>query len=213
MADTVRTLAQLQALLADNNSGNISAQDLRDFLVTSFDALMAHNTSGWRDLISPLDSVKLAGISDPTFAAFGPSGGLKAWSFANGNEVFMFAHTRHDTKPGSTAYPHIHWTTNGTSTAQVDWQLELAYANGHDQDNFPASSTINFAQNASGTAWRHMITEDATGITLDEPDAIIVMRLQRSSATNADAVFGLAVDLHYEVDRLCTKNRAPDFYT
>jgi len=36
MADTVRTLAQLQTLLADNNSKDISEQDLRDFLVSVF---------------------------------------------------------------------------------------------------------------------------------------------------------------------------------
>ncbi len=35
MVDTVRTLAALQALLADNTAGDISAQDLRDFLVSS----------------------------------------------------------------------------------------------------------------------------------------------------------------------------------
>lgn len=34
MVDTVRTVAQLQALLADNVSGDISPQDIRDFLVS-----------------------------------------------------------------------------------------------------------------------------------------------------------------------------------
>lgn len=32
MADTLRTRAELEALLANNTEGNISAQDLRDFL-------------------------------------------------------------------------------------------------------------------------------------------------------------------------------------
>ncbi len=36
MADTVRTLAELQALLADNTSGQISPQDLRDLMVTTY---------------------------------------------------------------------------------------------------------------------------------------------------------------------------------
>jgi len=36
MPDTVRTLAALQTLLADNASGDISAQDVRDFLVSVF---------------------------------------------------------------------------------------------------------------------------------------------------------------------------------
>ena len=36
MVDTVRTKAALQALFADNSSGDISPQDLRDFLVTTY---------------------------------------------------------------------------------------------------------------------------------------------------------------------------------
>ncbi len=36
MADTVRTLAALQALLPDNSAGDISAQDARDVLVSTF---------------------------------------------------------------------------------------------------------------------------------------------------------------------------------
>jgi len=35
MADTARSVSDLQALFADNITGNISPQDLRDFLVTS----------------------------------------------------------------------------------------------------------------------------------------------------------------------------------
>lgn len=36
MVDTVRTLAALQALLPDNTSGDISPQDIRDFLVSVY---------------------------------------------------------------------------------------------------------------------------------------------------------------------------------
>ena len=36
MADTTRSLAALQTLLADNSSGDISAQDARDFLVSTY---------------------------------------------------------------------------------------------------------------------------------------------------------------------------------
>jgi hypothetical protein len=35
MADTPRTLAALQALFPDNSAGDISPQDLRDFLVSA----------------------------------------------------------------------------------------------------------------------------------------------------------------------------------
>lgn len=36
MVDTIRTMAALQALLADNTSGDISPQDVRDFLVSTY---------------------------------------------------------------------------------------------------------------------------------------------------------------------------------
>jgi hypothetical protein len=36
MVDTVRTLSALQTLLADNTAGDISAQDVRDFLVSAY---------------------------------------------------------------------------------------------------------------------------------------------------------------------------------
>lgn len=36
MTDTVRSLSALQTLLADNTTGDISPQDLRDFLVTAY---------------------------------------------------------------------------------------------------------------------------------------------------------------------------------
>ena len=44
MADTRRTLAALQTLLADNTSGDISAQDIRDFLVSAYRVVQVVNT-------------------------------------------------------------------------------------------------------------------------------------------------------------------------
>lgn len=39
MADTIRTKAAILALMADNKSGNISPQDMRDAIVTIYDAI------------------------------------------------------------------------------------------------------------------------------------------------------------------------------
>lgn len=47
MADTQRTRAQLLALFADNVTGNISAQDLRDFLVTIMEEEFANAGDFW----------------------------------------------------------------------------------------------------------------------------------------------------------------------
>ena len=73
MADTIRAISSLQALLADNTTGDISPQDLRDMLVSLGNMYQEQYTTGWEDMVAPMNSVKLAGVSDPTFAAFGPS--------------------------------------------------------------------------------------------------------------------------------------------
>lgn len=43
MVDTIRDLAALQAILADNTSGNISPQDVRDLLVTTLGGFGAYD--------------------------------------------------------------------------------------------------------------------------------------------------------------------------
>jgi len=48
MADTQRTRAQLLALFADNVTGQISAQDLRDFLVTMMEEEFANPGDFWK---------------------------------------------------------------------------------------------------------------------------------------------------------------------
>lgn len=45
MVDTVRSLSALQAILADNTTGDISPQDLRDFLLSSI------GTTGWAEYV------------------------------------------------------------------------------------------------------------------------------------------------------------------
>jgi hypothetical protein len=49
MADTPRTRAQLIALFADNVTGQISAQDLRDFLVTVMNAEFVNPGDFWKE--------------------------------------------------------------------------------------------------------------------------------------------------------------------
>jgi hypothetical protein len=53
MTDTPRTIATLQSLFADNTSGDISAQDLRDFLVTVVNLLDGV-------VIAPTDNTEVA---------------------------------------------------------------------------------------------------------------------------------------------------------
>ena len=48
MADTQRTRAELLALMADNVTGQVSCQDLRDFMVTVMESEFANPGDFWR---------------------------------------------------------------------------------------------------------------------------------------------------------------------
>lgn len=220
MADTIRTIAALQALLADNTAGNISPQDLRDMLVTLGDVNINHQTTGWKDLVSSLSTAGIPNSNAPGLVAFQPTGTGKREEMAFAVNDYVFCnpfHVNHDTKVNGSALIHVHWTTNGVSTNTVKWEFEITRALGHNQAAFSAPTTISVEQAASGTAFQHMVAEVSVSdmLTLTEPDEIVLVTLTRvtnGGTDNSDTVFGLTCDFHYESDRDATINRAPNFY-
>ena len=219
MVDTVRTVAALQTLLADNTTGAISAQDLRDMLVSVVSPNITATNEGWKDNVMPLNPSGVPASSAPTLTAFGSSGNRKELAFAVNDYCFVSAlHINHDIKVNGDAYLHVHWSTNGTSTNTVKWEFEILRAIGHNQANFGSPATITVEQAAAGTAWRHMVAEVATGdkLTLTEPDELILVTLKRvtnGGTENADTVYGLTVDMHYQSATNATLNKSPDFYS
>jgi len=132
--------------------------------------------------------------------------------------------------PDSDIFFHTYWLTNGTSTNNVTWQYTYAYAKGFNQGAFDfalANSPLTDAgivtcqQAASGTAYQHMVTEtDGVSIAgLSEPDGIIYVNIKRitngspGGADNADGVFVLTSDIHYQSTNMATINKAPGFYS
>ena len=172
------------------------------------------------DMLAPVGSASVPPSGAPAAANFGPAHTpqRREWSFDVGEYVFIQPfHVNHDIKPGGRAYLHVHWSTNGTNTGLVAWELTFMRALGHNQANFIAPVVVTLEQAAAGTAWRHMIVEatELDVLTLAEPDELISVTLRRvapSAGSNADTVFGLMVDLHYEIDRRGTPNKSPDFY-
>lgn len=172
-------------------------------------------TDGWKDLRMALVA-SASGPAAPAATVFGPTGVIKQLAFAVNDSVYVAAHVDHDILPGSLMYPHVHWSTNGTSINTVKWQLTYVTAKGHDQEAFPADTVLTLEEAASGTAWQHMVTEDPTGFTALEVDSLFICELKRitnGGVENADTVFGLFADLHYEVLGFATPNRTPNFYT
>ena len=173
------------------------------------------NLSGWHDLLFRV-TAEAPGPAAPTLTAFGPTGNIKNWAFGIGDSVYLTAHVLHNPKVGSTCYPHVHWTTNGVNTASVKWQIDYTFCKSHNQESFPADTTITVEEAAYGAAWRSMTTEHPVGFVIPEVDTIINIKLTRitnGGTDNTDTVFGLFVDLHYESDGYGTPLRIPPFYT
>lgn len=192
--------------------------DIRDEVLL---ARELRQSAGWRDLTSTIIAAKLPAANAPTLQAFNPGGtGLRQeYAFAVNDYVLLPAfHVNHDILPGiSQAYGHVHWSTDGVDVQPVKWELQIHRARGHNQANFGAVASLFVTQAAHGSAWRHMITEviDLDALTLTEPDELILVTLRRvtnGAVDNADRVFGLTVDFHYQADRWCTPAKAPDFY-
>jgi hypothetical protein len=232
-----RDIKQGDAWLMDGNSRliGVSAQNGTESLFVRFDALDPTNllapddstfiapqlpqATGWRDMLAPLSAAGVPPSSAPVMTAF-VVGTVARREYAFDVNDLLYVqpfHVDHDVKPGGKGYLHVHWTTNGTSTATVKWEFQIARALGHDQANFAQVTTVTVEQAAAGTAYRHMVTEvsDANALTLTEPDELILVTIKRitnGGTNNTDTVFGLMVDIHYETDRGSTPNKAPNFY-
>lgn len=172
----------------------------------------------WKDMLAPVGGASIPNAQAPAAANFGPAHTpqRRELSFDVNDYVFIQPfHVNHDILPGAEAYFHVHWATGGTSTGLVQWEITIMRALGHNQENFSAPEVITVEQAAHGTAWRHMVTETTTPIILIEPDELIIATLRRiapSAGSNANPVFGLMLDLHYQSSIEGTLNKSPNFY-
>lgn len=171
---------------------------------------------GWRDITAQV-TVRGVGATDPDWAQIGASP-FFAYKFAIGDMAWFAFHIPHDIVPGADIHFHAHWITDGTSTAPVKWEWTYAYAKGFNQGNFNINGTVVAAEEAAAdSAYRHMVTETAAvsipGLT--EPDGIIYVRLRRvtnGATDNANGIFLLTSDIHYQTTDASTYGKAPNFY-
>jgi hypothetical protein len=197
-------LAHIEALQAQDNG-----------YVIAHDALRRIKRRGWREIRCNLSNPeKGAGTSSLVF--FGTSGVSKVRNFSIGGEVFLQWEVPHDVKVGTTAYFHVHWTTNAGNTGPMSFELSYTMASGYNQSAFPADTLITFEEAASGTAYRHMTTDGSAGFVMPEPGSVIVAKFSRvtpSAGSNPNQCLGLYVDIDYEssLDDF-TPQRTPDFY-
>jgi len=172
----------------------------------------------WEDLLAPLAEGKGGG---GTFGVpAGPSningGPYQAYDFLPKDLLQAAFHVPHTIKPGSKMYFHVHWCTDSTDTGTTTWKIHHQIAKGHSQEAFPTASVITLpSQAATGTAWTTVITEctDAQAIDAPEPDSLILCGVELDADTiTTGKIFGLYMDIHYQIDRFGTPGKAPDFY-
>lgn len=125
----------------------------------------------------------------------------------------------HDYKPNGALYMVIDYTVDGTDTRPVKWRVDYSIIKSHNQASplFPAQ-TMYLESSPTGTALVGLSAESILNNTNAEPCASIQMKITRvtngltGNNDNNDNVFGLALHLQYETDRLATPNRTPNFY-
>ena len=186
----------------------------------NFVDLDTRTDSGWKDLVCSISAAP-GGAVAPILTNFQSAGTLQRqeYAFAVGDYVWLSPfHINHDIKADGTskAFLHVHWTTNGTSTASVKWEFHVQRAL-RATGVFGAPVVYAVEEAASGVAYKHMVTELQEGehMVLTSPDELILVSLRRvtnGGTDNVNTVFGLMVDIHYEADRFSTPNKAAPFW-
>lgn len=217
-ANNALTMGSDNKLLVDttqiNVSGSLDPQEVD---------LLIGNGYGWNDLIGTLEPSG-TGNNNPNWGVF--RGGIYAYMFESGkmNEVWSNFHIGHDYALGTKVYPHIHWAPTTTHTGTVRWGFEYTMAKGHEQTTGsvfvePVTSYVEY-DITSAKQYMHIVSEIAENDGIDsaliEPDTIIAIRIFRDANHPNDTypadVAGLCADMHYQMSRLSTKNRTPNFY-
>ncbi len=218
MADTIRTISALQTILADNATGDISPQDVRDMLVSLANAYQQLYTTSWDFQVQPL--ISRGTTNDAADGTFITNMELPEFADAATKERLCEFIIPRGYADGETVQFFLHWTVNVINTGVVRWGLEYTLAQGHNQgvnSAFPATTTINEEVNIStNSQYRHFTTEFSTDIpaTILEPDTAILCRVYREGAhandTFAASAFGIKAGINFKREYLAAKNKTPD---
>jgi hypothetical protein len=175
----------------------------------------------WNDYSAPIEAKNISGGNNPSFNTY--MGNFQGYLFHEStmNQVWCDFHIKHDYAMGTYLFPHAHWLPTTTATGTVRWGFEVMVAKGHGQQAFGNPVTV-FASTTitESSLGMHMVTEvdDLNAIPpLNlEPDSFVKIRVFRDAAhatdTYPDPIHAWCCDLHYQVDKIGTINRLPNFF-
>lgn len=206
-------------IITRTGKGSALSYEEMDGNITQFDT---KTKDGWADIVS--EFYTRGGPASPGVSQF--IGGIYLLEFSDTDvlEAFANVHIPHSYKLGTMMYPHIHFSTTSNNAGTVRWGVEWTFARRHDstgQTTFPATSTIyiDFPIPAN-SANKHFVAEAAQGAGIPgthiEVDGMVMCRVFRDPThvndTFVGSVWAITADVHIEVDRHATINRAPNFY-
>jgi hypothetical protein len=211
----------IEALYGLNtNALNITVDEL---VLTQQSNIYQNSTGnyGWRDLQSPFTVRTSNSQNNPSWIVlFNGMQGL-AFSKSTMNQVWVDFHIDHDYAMGTNLYPHVHWCPTTVDGGVVRWGIEYTVAKGHQQQAFPATTTVYIEQTIQpNSQWMHFVGEtsdlDAISSVDVEPDTVIKVRFFRDAAHPNDTydavVHAWQGDIHYQTGRLSSLNKAPNFF-
>ena len=175
--------------------------------------------AGWNDLLGEFID-RTSGTDRPTLATPFNGHHMLVWSSTALNQTTVNWHLRHDYKPGSAVYPHIHFRPTGNVSGDVHWRFILSATKGYGQRaGIPTATTIDLIfpipANSLGTHFVAEIPAPGWYTTELEWDTVIHCTVQRRADLATDTynatVAAWQADLHYKVGRIATPARLPPF--
>lgn len=171
---------------------------------------------GWNDLTSEFVIGNTSPSNTPTWEDVG--NGIYFANFAEGDIAFLNFHLKHDILIGSKLYIHVHFAPKGTMAAgeTIIWSIGYVSAErSNGQSLFGTLTTVPITYTATGTeiAGEHIVVEmsDAQAFVTPDVDALVSTKIERGNGTYANGVYGITADIHYQVGRISTPNKASPF--
>lgn len=176
------------------------------------------------------------GVGAPTLNAY-RGGSVREFFYAANDRLDMRYHIPHNYAPGTDLFLHLHWSHIGTAiSGSLVLEIAMTYAKGHNQAELFAevasAITVPTPDIATVPQYRHRIDEIQVSAaapsgaqfssSVIEPDGLLLVSAivttiptitggAGGGAANRPVIHTL--DLHYQADRIATKNRTPNFYT
>lgn len=172
--------------------------------------------AGWADYTAEFNIGNTSPSATPTYEDIG--NGLYLPNFAEGDIAFINFHIQHDILVGSKLYPHVHFAPSTTMSAgeTVIWEVGYTKADRSLGETIAGTlTTLTLTYTADGTevAHEHLVVEvaDIDAPTTSNVDSMFMTKIVRGNGTYAGDVYGITADLHYQVGRISTPNKAYPF--